>query len=155
MEKSKRTELTKVIAEKCRKQGSFEIASNLYIKVGDKITSLKCLIELGDPSKVISFANNARSAETYVLAANFLQTADWHQNQELMKNIISFYQKAKAYDNLGNFFEACSNVEIDEYRDYFKGAQALNEAIKYQLRSTSADKDYKLETLNRKKALID
>lgn len=72
-----------------------------------------------------------------------------------MKNIISFYQKAKAYDNLANFFEACSNVEIDEYRDYFKGAQALNEAIKYQSRSTSADKDYKLETLNRKKTLID
>lgn len=102
------------------------MASNLYIKVGDKITSLKCLIELGDPAKVISFANNARSAETYILAANFLQTADWHQNQELMKNIINFYQKAKAYDNLGNFFEACSNVEIDEYRDYHKAAQALN-----------------------------
>ena len=46
-------------------------------------------------------------------------------------------------------------MEIDEYRDYFKGAQALNEAIKYQSRSTSADKDYKLETLNRKKILID
>ncbi len=43
-EKSKRMELMKTIAEKCRKQGSFEIASNLYIKVGDKITSLKCLI---------------------------------------------------------------------------------------------------------------
>jgi len=26
------------------------------------------------------FANNARSAQTWILAANFLQTADWHQN---------------------------------------------------------------------------
>lgn len=52
----------------------------MFIRVGDKITSLKCLMELGDPNKVISFANNARSADTFVLAANFLQTADWHQN---------------------------------------------------------------------------
>ena len=97
VEKAKRVELTKTIAEKCRKQGSFELASNLYVKLGDKIKCLKCLIELGDPQKVILFANNARSAETWILAANFLQTADWHQNSELMKNIIQFYSKAKAY----------------------------------------------------------
>lgn len=42
-----------------------------------------------------------------------------------MKNIISFYSKAKAFDNLSSFFEACSNVEIDEYRDYEKGVAAL------------------------------
>ena len=59
---------------------------------------------------MILFANNARSAETWVLAANFLQTADWHQNPDLMKNIILFYSKAKAYENLSSFFEACSNV---------------------------------------------
>lgn len=44
IEKSKRTELTKTIAEKCRKQGSFELASNLYVKLADKIRALKCLI---------------------------------------------------------------------------------------------------------------
>jgi len=62
VEKAKRVELTKTIAEKCRKQGSFELASNLYVKLGDKIKSLKCLIELGDTQKVILFANNAGSA---------------------------------------------------------------------------------------------
>jgi len=113
MEKSKRSDLTKVVAEKCRKQGSFEMASNLYLKLGEKQTSLKCLIELGDTDKVIAFANTARNSETYILAANFLQTADWHQNPDLMKNIIMFYQKAKAFDSLSSFFEACSNVEID------------------------------------------
>lgn len=94
----------KTVAEKCRKQGSFDMASNLYLRTGDKITSLKCLIELGDPNKVIAFANTARSSDTYVLAANFLQTADWHQNPDLMKNIIMFYQKAKAFENLSSFF---------------------------------------------------
>ena len=100
----------KTLAEKCRKQGSFEMASNLYVRLADKERAIKCLIELGDTNKVIMFANNARSAQTWILAANFLQTADWHQNPELMKNIISFYSKAKAYDNLAGFFEACSNV---------------------------------------------
>lgn len=80
---------------------------------------------MGDAAKVIAFANNARSADTFILAANFLQTADWHQNPDLMKNIIMFYQKAKAYENLANFFEACANVEIDEYRDYEKASAAL------------------------------
>ena len=125
MDRNKRTELIKTVAEKCRKQGSFELASNLYLKVGDKTTSLKCLIELGDTSKVIVFANTARSSEIFILAANFLQTADWHQNPDLMKNIIMFYQKAKAFENLSSFFEACANVEIDEYRDYEKASGAL------------------------------
>lgn len=94
----------KTIAEKCRKQGSFELASNLYVRLGDKEKALKCLIQLGSPEQVIMFANNARSAQTWILAANFLQTADWHQNPDLMKNIISFYSKAKAFENLSGFF---------------------------------------------------
>lgn len=155
MEKAKRVELIKTVAETCRRQGSFELASNLYIRLADKIKSLKCLIELGDPIKVINFANNARAPETYVLAANFLQTADWHQNPELMKNIITFYQKAKAFENLSSFFEACSNVEIDEYRDYEKAAAALKEAIKHMSKSTSADRDSKLSAITAKKDLID
>ena len=80
MERSKRMELMKTLAEKCRKQGSFLIASNLYLRFGDKERAIKCLIELGDTSEVIKFANNARSSQTWILAANFLQTADWHQN---------------------------------------------------------------------------
>lgn len=34
MEKGRRNDLTKVVAEKCRKQGSYEMASNLYLKLG-------------------------------------------------------------------------------------------------------------------------
>lgn len=80
---------------------------------------------MGDANQVITFANNARAPQTWILAANFLQTADWHQNQDLLKNIISFYSKAKAFENLASFFEACSTVEIDEYRDYEKASAAL------------------------------
>ena len=34
MEKGKRNYLTKTVAEQCRKQGSYEMASNLYLKLG-------------------------------------------------------------------------------------------------------------------------
>lgn len=69
---------------------------------------MKCLIDLGAIDKVITFAINARSPQIFVLAANFLQTADWHKNPDLMKHIITFYTKAKSYEHLAGFFDACS-----------------------------------------------
>ena len=72
-----------------------------------------------------------------------------------MKNIISFYSKAKAYDNLAGFFEACSNVEIDEYRDYDKASAALKEALKYMSKSTTHDREAKISNITYKKKLID
>lgn len=48
-----------------------------------------------------------------------------------MRHIIQFYNKAKAFDHLAGFFDACSTVEIDEYRDYEKACAALRESIKH------------------------
>lgn len=117
-EMQKKSELMKSVADKLRKQGSFDLASNLFVRLGDKVKAMKCLIELADQEKIITFAVNARTPEIYVLAGNFLQTADWHKNSELVKHIINFYNKAKAHENLAGFFEACSLLEIDEYRNY-------------------------------------
>lgn len=58
-----------------------------------------------------------------MMAANYLQTLDWHSDPEVMKNIISFYTKAAAMDSLAAFYEACAQIEIDEYRDYEKALQ--------------------------------
>ena len=117
-EMQKKSELMKSVADKLRKQGRFYLASNLFVRLGDKFKAMKCLIELADQEKIITFAVNARTPEIYVLAGNFLQTADWHKNSELVKHIINFYNKAKAHENLAGFFEACSLLEIDEYRNY-------------------------------------
>ena len=46
-----------------------------------------------------------------------------------MKAIISFYTKAKAFTQLSGFYDACAQVEIDEYRDYEKALGALKEAV--------------------------
>ena len=61
-----------------------------------------------------------------------------------MKHIITFYNKAKAFDNLAGFFDACSSVEIDEYRDYEKAIAALKEAMKHANRSTSSEKESRI-----------
>jgi intraflagellar transport protein 140 len=120
-----------MIAERCKKMGNFEMASKIYIQIGDRVKAVKALIKLGDIDKVITFANNARTNEIYVLVGNYLQTGDWHKNPDLMKYIIQFYNKAKAFDHLAGFFDACSTVEIDEYRDYEKACAALKEALKH------------------------
>jgi intraflagellar transport protein 140 len=50
---------------------------------------------------------------------------------DIMKAIITFYTKAKAFEQLAGFYESCAQVEIDEYRDYEKALGALKEAQKY------------------------
>jgi intraflagellar transport protein 140 len=44
------------------------------------------------------------------------QTLDWHSDGEIMKHIVGFYTKAKAFDNLSLFYDACAQVEVDDYR---------------------------------------
>ena len=53
---------------------NYEIASKMYIQLGERTKAMKALIKLGDSEKVIAFANNARMAEIYILAGNFLQS---------------------------------------------------------------------------------
>lgn len=60
-EVSKKTELMKTVADRCRKQGTFDLASNLFVRLGDKVKAMKCLIELADQEKIITFAVNART----------------------------------------------------------------------------------------------
>lgn len=79
-EVAKKAELMKTVADRCRKQGAFELASNLFVRLSDKVKAMKCLIESADQEKIITFAMNARTPEIYILAGNFLQTADWHKN---------------------------------------------------------------------------
>jgi intraflagellar transport protein 140 len=41
---------------------------------------MKCLINLGAVDEVVNYATMARMPELFILAGNFLQTADWHKN---------------------------------------------------------------------------
>lgn len=44
------------------------------------------------------------------MAANYLQTVDWQNDPEILRNIITFYSKAKALALLANFYVACAQV---------------------------------------------
>ena len=89
---------------------------------------MQCLLKTGDTKNIIYYATVGRSRDMYILAANYLQNLDWHNDGEIMKSIIAFYSKAKAYEQLAGFYDACAQVEIDEYRDYEKALGALTEA---------------------------
>lgn len=60
-----------------------------------------------------------------------------------MKTIISFYSKAKSFESLANFYDACAQVEIDEYRDYEKALGAMREAMRQLEKATTGNKDMK------------
>eukprot|EP00940_MAST-03C_sp_MAST-3C-sp2_P001894 g1894.t1 len=117
------------LARCCKRQGSFHLACKKYTQGGDKLKALKCLLKSGDTKKIIFFAGKCRSKEIYILAANYLQTLDWRNDTKIMRSIMQFYTKAKAFAQLGGFYESCAQVEIDDYRDYQKAHQALKEAV--------------------------
>ena len=75
---------------------------------------MKCLLKSGDTEKIVFFAGTARSRDIYILAANYLQNLDWHSEPEILKNIVGFYLKAKAVEQLSSFYDACAQVEIDK-----------------------------------------
>ena len=126
----KKKETIRSIAKLSKRQGSFQVACKIFTKIGEKLKAFKCLLRLGDVEKIKQYANTAKQSQIFILAANFMQNTDWHNNADIMKSIIFFYTKAKSWESLANFFDTCATVEIDEYRDYEKALVAEKEAIK-------------------------
>jgi intraflagellar transport protein 140 len=91
-----------------KKQGNFKLGAKIYTMANEKMKGLKCLLKSGDVKAVISFSTAARQTEVYVLAGNFLQSQNWHNSPQIMSTIISFYKKAKAWESLSNFYDACA-----------------------------------------------
>mmetsp|Transcript_42942 Transcript_42942/g.100869 ORF Transcript_42942/g.100869 Transcript_42942/m.100869 type:complete len:1420 (-) Transcript_42942:132-4391(-) len=157
MAQEQRAEILQNIAKLCKKQGSFQLACKKYTQAGDKLKAMKSLLKSGDTDKIIFFAGTARQPDIYVLAGNYLQSLDWHNDPEIMKNIIQYYTKAKAYDKLASFYDACAQVEIDEYRDYDKAAGALREALKYMFKAAGpgAEADDRVLTLQNRISIVE
>ncbi|XP_023244589.1 intraflagellar transport protein 140 homolog [Centruroides sculpturatus] len=125
-----RTQILEKIGECCMLQNNYHLAAKKFTQAGKKIQAMKSLLKSGDTEKIIFFTGVSRQKEIYVMAANYLQSLDWRQDPEIMKNIINFYTKGKAPDLLAGFYEACAQVEMDEYQNYEKALGALHEAFK-------------------------
>jgi len=126
------------IAKCCKRQGNYHLACKKYTQAGDKVKGMRCLLKSGDTDKIVFFAGVSRAREIYILAANYLQNLDWHSDAEILKNIVAFYNKGKAFESLSAFYDMCAQVEIDEYRDYEKAASALNEALTHMGKARNA-----------------
>ena len=106
------------IAEACFLQGNYHLATKKWTQAGMKQKAMKALLKSGDTEKIVFFANVSREAEIYVLAANYLQSLDWRNNPDIMKHIITFYNKGKAPHLLAGFYEACAQVNWLLYKLY-------------------------------------
>ena len=113
------------IAEVAYQQGNYHMATKKWTQSGNRLQAMKSLLKSGDTEKVIFFANVSRQREIYILAGNYLQTLDWRNDSNIMKHIITFYNKARAYDLLAMFYQACAEVEIDEYQNYDKAYRSV------------------------------
>jgi len=119
----------KQFASLCQQQNEFSIAAQLYVGLKENVAAMKCLIRSGDTSRVIKFAKRLRMRETYILAANYLQTMNPRYNDQFFELIEQFYNSANSLDKLVRFYESLSHLEIDEYQSYDNGLELITKAI--------------------------
>lgn len=150
-----REELLKKLAHCCKDQGEYQLACKKYTQSGDYVRAMKCLLKSSDTEKITSYATMTKQKEIYILAANYLQNLDWHNEPEIMKRIIDFYSKAKAMQQLSVFYDACAQVEIDEYRDYEKALGALQDSQKFIIKGKDIpQREEKLASLDQRIRLV-
>ena len=145
-------ELTSRLAKLLMTQGDFEMAHDIYVKMGNLKKAMKCYIKMGDKNKVIEFAHMCRNPELFILAANFLQNLDW--TPDVIKIIVSFFNKAKAYFNLSQFYTVLGVSEINEKKNFKKGEEYLNEALKAVMKVREND-DKKMNKIDELKKKLD
>jgi intraflagellar transport protein 140 len=144
------------LAKCCHDQGNYGLACKKFTQAGDKVQAMQCLVKSKNTQKIVFYAKTIKKKEIWILAANYLQKLAWHSEPEVMKDIIQFYTKAKAWQQLAVFYDACAQVEIDEYRDYEKALGALKESLKYIIKTKSmADKEEKLASLDARIRLVE
>ncbi|KAG8009125.1 hypothetical protein GBF38_011739 [Nibea albiflora] len=151
-----RKELLERIADCCMRQGNYHLATKKYTQAGNKLKAMRALLKSGDTEKIVFFANVSRQKELFIMAANYLQSLDWRKDPEILKTIIGFYTKGRAPDLLAGFYEACAQVEIDDYQNYEKALDALTEALKCisKAKDSSGQQEARLADMQHKITLI-
>ena len=148
-------DLTSRLAKLLMTQGDFEMAHDIYVKIGNYKKAMKCYIKMGDKNKVIEFAHNCRNPELFILAANFLQNLEWAP--DVIKIIVSFYTKAKAYYNLTQFYIQLAVTVINDKKEFKKGEEYLKNALKavMKVRENDDKKNEKIDEIKKKLDFIE
>lgn len=141
VENRDRMKILEAIGNICMHQGEYHLATKKFTQSGNRVKAMKCLLKSGDTEKISFFATVSRQKEIYIMAANYLQSLDWMKDLEIIKNIVTFYTKAKAMESLAAFYDMCAQAEIDEYQNYEKALGALGEAYKCLQKAMEGDSD--------------
>uniref|UniRef100_A0AAV2LG90 Intraflagellar transport protein 140 n=1 Tax=Knipowitschia caucasica TaxID=637954 RepID=A0AAV2LG90_KNICA len=156
MSEEPRKELLERIADCCMRQGNYHLATKKYTQAGNKLKAMRALLKSGDTEKIVFFANVCRHKDLFIMAANYLQSLDWRTDPDILKTIIGFYTKGRAPELLAGFYEACAQVEIDDYQNYEKALDALTEAYKClsKAKDSSGKHEVKLSNMQHKIKLM-
>ena len=77
---------------------------------------MRWLMRSGDADRIATFAAATRDRNAQLMAADYLRRhADWRTRPDLMRHILHFYTRAKAFGKLAAFYAECAKVEVDEY----------------------------------------
>jgi len=119
-------------ASLCNDRGDHRLASKMFAKAGDKISSLKCLVQTEDTQIIVAFAKAARVDEAYDIAATYLQSLPgWTRDEEHVSNILSFLVKINNYSELIQVHEALARSCIDDSEDYEKALDLLTQGASH------------------------
>lgn len=113
------------LGELLHAQGDYHTAAKKFTQAGDRRRAMRALLKSGDTEKIVFFASMSREREVYVMAANYLQALRWRGQPKVYKNIVSFYERAQAYEELANFHVTCAEAHIAEQREYAAALAAL------------------------------
>nr|CDS24042.1 intraflagellar transport protein 140 [Echinococcus granulosus] len=131
MSETERRDVLTRLGYACLSQGLCHLACKKLTQAGDRVSAMKALLRSGDTNKIIFFANVSKQRDIYIMAANYLQTlGTWRNDTSVVKLIVQFYTRAKSFNSLSSFYEACAQMEVDEYQSYEKAMGALTEAYK-------------------------
>lgn len=107
------TDVLAKFASLCEQQQRHAIASKIYIKLKQYPDALKAIIKTGDTDKVLKLAKMMKKKETYIIAANYLQTLDSQPGSKVFEAVESIYQRANMLDNLLKFY----NIHIESEKE--------------------------------------
>eukprot|EP00697_Spironema_sp_BW2_P001571 gnl/Spiro4/12110_TR6391_c0_g1_i1.p1 gnl/Spiro4/12110_TR6391_c0_g1~~gnl/Spiro4/12110_TR6391_c0_g1_i1.p1 ORF type:complete len:1454 (+),score=330.60 gnl/Spiro4/12110_TR6391_c0_g1_i1:59-4420(+) len=141
------------MAQACERQGDHATAASLFTKAGSRTETLHALMRAGDTTRIVKFASVCRQPDVLALAANYLQSHDWHNDPKLRDAIVTCYSRAKRFDLLGSCFVTGATTQIDDHRNYEKALSYLREAM--QAYSKDPKFEAQLPILEKRIALVE
>ncbi|XP_063894907.1 intraflagellar transport protein 140 homolog [Helicoverpa armigera] len=150
-----RDALLRRLADVLGARGLYHQAAKRLAHAGDKAGAMRWLMRSGDADRIATFAAATRDRNAQLMAADYLRRrADWRTRPDLMRHILHFYTRAKAYGKLAGFYAECAKVEVDEYENYDKALEALKEAVRCLAKSSDTDTGAQTTALQEQSAIV-